>query len=108
MKFHRFLIACRTNTSLTFLDLQRNQIGDVGASGIGAGLAYAHSCHPKFLIIDFYTLCLYIGAISVFVCVFDSQNTSLKELYLYENQIGDVGASGIGAGLAYVVFRHCE
>ena len=34
----------------------------------------------------------------------DSQNTSLKELYLFENEIGDVGATGLGAGLAYVVF----
>jgi hypothetical protein len=37
------------------------------------------------------------------VC-FDSQNTSLKELNLCDNQIGDVGASEIGAGLAYVSF----
>jgi hypothetical protein len=31
-----------------------------------------------------------------------SQNTSLTELNLNENHIGDVGASGIGAGLACV------
>ena len=34
--------------------------------------------------------------------MFGSQNTSLTVLRLYYNQIGDAGASGIGAGLAYV------
>jgi hypothetical protein len=41
----------------------------VGASGIGAGIAYAQSCHPNFLIIDVFTFCLYIGAIFTFVFV---------------------------------------
>jgi hypothetical protein len=39
----------------------------------------------------------------VFVC-WGSTNTSLIDFYFQENKIGDVGASSIAAGLAYVSF----
>ncbi len=34
----------------------------------------------------------------------DSQNMSLTDLQLKSNRIGDAGAAGLGAGLAYVSF----
>ncbi len=40
----------------------------------------------------------------VLIYLFGSQNTSLTNLCLNDSQIGDAGASGIGAGLAYVSF----
>jgi len=69
MKFYVFYIACSTNKTLQVLWLQENRIGDVGASGIVAGLAYVQSCHPKFSIFDFYTFCFDIGAIYACVCI---------------------------------------
>ncbi len=93
------------NTSLTELRLWDNQIGDVGASGLGAGLAYvsfvslderrSHATPPVF--------CgLIRGIIKVCVCLICSQNNTLTELSLSENQIGIAGAASIGGALAYV------
>ncbi len=50
---------------------------------------------------------LIMGLIQVLFCLFGSQNTSLAELVLGYNIIGDAGASGLGAGLAYVAFFLC-
>ncbi len=99
------------NTSLTALDLLGNNIGDAGASSIGAGLAYGSFCsfgwtfvftsrHPKFF-------GLIMGLINVWFCLILSQNASLTQLLLWGNTIGAVGASGLSAGLAYVSFFLC-
>ncbi len=47
------------------------------------------------------------GIINVYLCLFCSRNTSLTILQLSRNQFGDVGASGLGTGLAYVSFCLC-
>ncbi len=44
------------------------------------------------------------NGIKVWFCLFGSQNKSLTELRLELNKIGDAGASGLGAGIAYVSF----
>ena len=102
-----FFIAYSTNKTLQKLYLYHNQIGDAGAASIGDALMYVQSRHPKFFHFRFlYILYVYWGNIFVYVCFFCSQNSSLKELQLWGNQIGDAGASGIGAGLAYVLICH--
>ncbi len=87
---------CSQNKTLQTLGLNRNQIGDAGAASIGNALAYVQSRahHPNFL--DCYG-----GVSDVCSCLCCSQNSSLTKLHLWDNNIGDSGASGIGAGLAY-------
>ena len=80
-----------------------NQIGDNGAIALARALTY--DAPENFLYFIF--ICLDIGQYLRLRVLFCSQNSSLKELQLWGNQIGDAGASGIGAGLAYVAFSFC-
>ena len=99
------------NTYLTQLDLRMNKIGDAGASGLGAGLAYVSFClcgwmfiptprHPIFHIDN--------GIVKVCVRLFCSQNNTLQALVLESNKIGDAGAASIGVALAYVMHLPVE
>jgi hypothetical protein len=102
------------NKTLQALILSSNQIGDAGAASIGGALAYVQTRHPT-VYDSVYSFCVQLGhtirlfgwtiyyIIKVFFRWFGSQCTSLVQLLLHDNQIGDAGASGIGAGIAYVV-----
>jgi hypothetical protein len=82
------------------LRLENNNIGDVGASSIGASLSYVKSI---FTIIDF------IGSIfAVCVALYHSVNKSLTSLSLQHNCIEDAGGVALALGLGYANFSGCH
>ena len=102
-----FVFIGRQNMSLTKLDLQSNQIGYVGASGLGAGLVYASCRSFDDCSFPFHTTRIDNGPYQYsIVYFFYSHNTSLTEMLLRDNQIGDAGAASIGDALAYVQTRY--
>jgi hypothetical protein len=111
-------LICSVNKTLQRLYLERNQIGDAGATSIGGALAYVQTSIPKCSVFEFiHFVCNLVTppdffglimALSRRFCMICSQNNTLTELRLDSNQIGDAGADSIGCALAYVNFSPCE
>jgi hypothetical protein len=103
-------LICSVNKTLQRLDLSENQICDDGAASIGGALLYVkfYSQTHVFSACATYFFGLIRDIVKVCLCLICSQNKTLEELYLRDNQIGDAGAVSIGGALAYITFSSFE
>ena len=112
-----FVLCQMRNPTVTEIDTFRQGFDDQDAFKIGEGLRFVLHIISICLLsrtflftkIHFFDVAtpLFLVDKGHYQRLIGSQNASLTELQLLCNQIGDVGASGLGAGLAYVSFLLC-
>ncbi len=82
-------------------------ISDKGATALADALMCV-TITPSEIFLHFIHFVCDNGIIMVLFFLFGSQNTSLTNLPLDYNQIGDAGAASIGGALAYVILLQRE
>jgi hypothetical protein len=94
-----FVLCQMRNPTVTKIKANSKGFDDHGAIKIGEGMRFV------LHIISWLIRGPYQG---VSLCLNCSQNHTLTELNLSENQIGDAGATSIGGALAYVTLSFCK